>query len=153
MIRHLHREQFIRAEPGRVWDFFATPINLIELTPPGVKFRILGEVAPRMFAGQIIRYRISPLPGLWLNWVTEISRVEEGSCFIDEQRTGPYKVWHHEHRFVPENGGVRMFDHVTYEVGWGPFGWLAEKLWVGRQLRHIFDYRQRRVNEIFGGQH
>jgi ligand-binding SRPBCC domain-containing protein len=150
MIRHLHREQFIPAEPGRVWAFFATPVNLNELTPPEVKFQILGEPPAAMFAGQIIKYRISPFPGLWLKWVTEISCVEPGVLFVDEQRAGPYKLWHHEHRFVAEHGGVRMSDHVTYDVGWGPFGWLAEKLWVGRQLRRIFDYRFRRVAEIFG---
>ncbi len=149
MIRHLHREQFIPAEPARVWQFFATPVNLNELTPPDVRFKILGDVPGSMFAGQIIRYRISPLPGLWLNWVTEITAVEEGVRFIDEQRAGPYKLWHHEHRFVPEAGGVRMLDHVTYEVGWGLFGWIAEKLWVAGQLRKIFDYRFRRVAELF----
>lgn len=149
MIRHLHREQFIPAEPARVWQFFATPENLNELTPPDVRFKILGAVPGRMFSGQIIKYRISPLPGVWLKWVTEITTVEEGVRFIDEQRAGPYKLWHHEHRFAPEAGGVRMFDHVTYEVGWGPFGWIAEKLWVGRQLRNIFDYRFRRVAELF----
>lgn len=149
MIRHLHREQFIPANPARVWQFFATPVNLNELTPPDVRFRILGDVPGRMFAGQIIKYRISPLPGLWLKWVTEITAVEDGVRFVDEQRAGPYKLWHHEHRFVPEAGGVRMFDHVTYEVGWGPFGWMAERLWVASQLRKIFDYRFRRVAELF----
>lgn len=149
MIRHLHREQFIPAEPARVWQFFATPVNLNELTPPDVRFKILGDVPGRMFAGQIIRYRISPLPGVWLNWVTEITAVEEGVRFVDKQRAGPYKLWHHEHRFVPEAGGVRMFDRVTYDVGWGPFGWIAEKLWVAGQLRKIFDHRFRRVTELF----
>ena len=124
-------------------------MNLNELTPPDVRFKILGDVPGRMFAGQIIQYRISPLPGVWLKWVTEITAVEEGVRFIDEQRAGPYKLWHHEHRFVPEAGGVRMFDHVTYEVGCGPFGWIAEKLWVAGQLRKIFDYRFRRVAELF----
>lgn len=102
-----------------------------------------------MFAGQNIKYRISPLPGVWLKWVTEITAVEEGVCFIDEQRAGPYRLWQHEHRFVPEAGGVRMFDHVTYGVDWGPFGRIAEKLWVAGQLRKIFDYRFPRVAELF----
>lgn len=149
MIRHLHREQFIPAEPKQVWAFFATPVNLNQLTPPGLRFEIVGEVPVTLFAGQVIRYRISPLPGVWLNWVTEISRVDAGTLFIDEQRAGPYKLWRHEHRFVPENGGVRMFDHVTYEVGWGPLGALAELLWVKSQLQQIFAYRRRRVTEIF----
>ena len=150
MSRQLHREQFIPAAPAAVWAFFATPKNLNELTPPGVRFQIQGKVPETMFAGQIIRYRISPLPLVWLNWTTEISTVEPGVRFIDEQRAGPYKVWHHEHRFVPESGGVRMFDQVTYEIGWGPLGWLAGKIWVERQLRGIFDYRAQRVAQIFG---
>jgi ligand-binding SRPBCC domain-containing protein len=150
MLRHLHREQFIPAPPDVVWSFFATPKNLNELTPPGVRFQILGQAPDTMFAGQIIRYRISPLPLLWLHWTTEISVVEPGTRFIDEQRAGPYKIWRHEHRFAPEPGGVRMFDHVAYEIGWGPLGWMAEKLWVGRQLQGIFDFRARRVAEIFG---
>lgn len=149
MMRHLRREQFIPAEPDQVWSFFATPLNLNELTPPDVRFQILDEIPARMYAGQIIRYRISPLPGVWLKWVTEITVVEAGLRFIDEQRAGPYKFWRHEHRFVPEDGGVRMFDHVAYTVGWGPLGWIAERLWINRQLRKIFDYRQRRVREIF----
>jgi ligand-binding SRPBCC domain-containing protein len=150
MPRHLHREQFIPAAPAAVWAFFATPKNLNELTPPGVRFQILGQIPEAMFAGQIIRYRISPLPLLWLNWTTEITTVEPGVRFTDEQRAGPYKRWQHEHRFVPESGGVRMFDHVTYEIGWGPLGWLAGKIWVERQLHAIFDYRAQRVALIFG---
>ncbi len=149
MIRHLHSEQFIPAEPAKVWAFFATPRNLNELTPPSLRFRIMGDVPAQMFKGQIIRYRISPLPGLWLGWVTEITAVEAGVRFVDEQRQGPYRIWRHEHRFQPEAGGVRMFDHVAYEVGWGPLGWLAETLWVRRQLAYIFAYRFRRVEALF----
>lgn len=149
MIRHLRREQLIPADQARVWRFFATPVNLNDLTPPGLRFRILHDVPDQMFAGQIIQYRISPFPGVWLRWVTEITLIEEGVRFVDEQKAGPYKLWRHEHRFVPETGGVRMFDEVTYEVGWSLFGWLAEKMWVNRQLREIFDYRTRRVEEIF----
>ncbi len=152
MIRQLEREQFIRASPARVWAFFSTPVNLNELTPPSVRFQILGEPPGRMYAGQLIAYRISPAPGLWLRWLTEFTHVQEEVYFVDEQRAGPYKLWHHEHHFVAVDGGVRMTDRVTYEVGWGPFGWVAEKLWVGRQLKQIFDYRFRRVEEIFHGQ-
>lgn len=151
MLRQLDREQFIPADPERVWEFFATPANLNTLTPPELRFRTLGEAAGRMYAGQLIEHRVSPLPGIWLRWLTEITQVREGSYFVDEQRLGPYRLWHHEHHFVVERGGVRMTDRVTYEVGWGPFGWVAEKLWVERQLRRIFDYRATRVRELFGG--
>jgi len=150
VIRHLQREQFIPADPARVWEFFATPLNLDELTPAHLKFRIVGAPPVAMHAGQIIEYRISPLPGIWLRWVTEITAVQPGVSFVDEQRAGPYKIWHHEHTFTPVPGGVHMTDHVTYDVGWGPFGWLAEKLWVQHQLKQIFAYRFRRVEELFG---
>jgi ligand-binding SRPBCC domain-containing protein len=147
---HLHREQFIPATPAAVWDFFATPSNLNEITPPMVKFQILHELPKRMYAGQLIEYRISPWPGVWLHWLTEIRHLREGVYFVDEQRAGPYRFWYHEHSFAPVPGGVKMTDHVTYAVGWGPAGWLAEKLWVRGQLKEIFDYRARRVRELFG---
>lgn len=142
--------QFIPADPTTVWAFFATPRNLNELTPPGLKFRILSELPDRMYAGQLIEYRISPLPGVWLRWLTEIRQVREGVFFVDEQRAGPYRLWYHEHHFEPVPGGVKMTDRVTYEVGWGPVGWLAEKLWVRRQLGRIFAYRRQRVAALFG---
>lgn len=144
-------EQFIPAAPAAVWEFFATPANLDELTPPDLRFEIRSELPPRMQAGQLIEYRISPLPGLWLRWLTEIRHVREGEYFVDEQRAGPYRFWYHEHHFAPGPGGVRMTDRVTYEVGWGPAGWLADRLWVRRRLEHIFAYRRQRVARRFGG--
>lgn len=146
----LLREQFIPAPLERVWEFFATPRNLDELTPSNLRFRILSAVPQKMHPGLLIEYRISPLAGLWLRWLTEIRHVREGSYFVDEQRVGPYRLWYHEHHFEAVNGGVRMTDRVTYEVGWGPIGWLAERLWVRRQLERIFDYRARKVAEVFG---
>lgn len=149
MCAQLLREQVIPAELPRVWEFFATPRNLDELTPPELKFRILSPLPDRMYPGQLIDYRISPLPGVWLGWRTEIRHVREGVYFVDEQRSGPYRFWYHEHHFEAVAGGVRMTDRVTYEVGWGPFGWLAERLWVRGQLERIFDYRARKVAALF----
>lgn len=147
----LYHQQFIPADSAAVWSFFATPRNLDELTPPDLRFRIQGEVPERMYAGQLIEYRISPLPGVWLRWLTEIRHVREGEYFVDEQRIGPYRLWYHEHHFEPAPGGVMMTDRVTYEVGWGPAGGLADKLWVRRKLGHIFAYRRQRVVARFGG--
>lgn len=149
MLRQLYHEQFIPADPARVWEYFSTPKNLNELTPPELKFRIISALPEKMYAGQLIEYRVSPVAGVWFDWLTEIRHVQDGRYFVDEQRRGPYKLWYHEHHFVPEAGGVRMIDRVTYDVGWGPAGWIAEKLWVGRQLPAIFAYRFRRVEEIF----
>jgi ligand-binding SRPBCC domain-containing protein len=149
MCAQLLREQFIPAELPVVWGFFATPRNLDELTPADLRFRILSEVPARMYPGLMIEYRISPVRGVWLRWLTEIRHIREGSYFVDEQRLGPYRLWYHEHHFEAVAGGVRMVDRVTYEVGWGPLGWLAERTWVRRQLEHIFDFRAQKVAEIF----
>ena len=149
MCAQLLREQILPADLDRVWRFFATPRNLDELTPTDLKFRILTAVPESMYPGLLIEYRISPLPGVWLRWLTEIRHIRDREYFVDEQRIGPYRLWYHEHHFEAVPGGVRMTDRVTYEVGWGPFGWLAEKLWVRRQLEHIFDYRARKVAEVF----
>jgi ligand-binding SRPBCC domain-containing protein len=149
LIRQLQREQFIPAESVCVWDFFATPLNLGELTPSNLKFHIVGALPAAMHPGQIIERRISPLPGIWLRWVTEITDVQAGVSFVDEQHTGPYKFWRHEQTFQAVRGGVRITDRVSYGVGWGPLGWLAEKFWVRRQLAQIFDYRFQRVQALF----
>ena len=150
MCAELRREQVIPADIDRVWAFFATPRNLDELTPPDLKFRIVSAVPAEMHAGLLIEYRISPLPGVWLRWLTEIRHIRTGRYFVDEQRIGPYRLWYHEHHFEPVPGGTKMTDRVNYVVGWGPAGWLAEKLCARRQLEHIFDFRARKVAEIFG---
>ncbi len=152
MIRHLHRQQFISASPERVWEFFATPRNLDLLTPGSLRFRIVGEIAERMYAGQIIEYRISFLPGFWSRWVTEITHVEPGRYFVDEQRIGPYRLWHHEHHFTAVTGGVEMRDHVIYDVGWSFAGALADRLWVNRTVSAIFDFRAHKILELFAGE-
>lgn len=150
MVSTLVREQFIPARPDVVWDFFATPRNLDALTPPDLKFRIRSALPERMYAGQLIEYRISPLPGLWLGWLTEIRHVREGRYFVDEQRFGPYRFWYHEHHFEAVESGVRMTDRVTYSVAWGWLGTLLDRAWVRRRLEQIFDFRAQRVAELFG---
>jgi len=151
MIRTLHREQFVPGDPARIWDFFATPRNLNELTPPGMSFDIIGDVAPRMYAGQMIEYRVGILPGVKLRWLTEITHVREGEYFVDEQRIGPYLLWHHEHRFTPtpDDRGVLMTDKITYDPGWGVLGGIVDALWIKRQLAGIFDFRAKQVAAKF----
>ncbi len=151
MIRHLVREQFVPGEPAKIWAFFASPRNLNTLTPPNLKFRIMGKVSAHMYPGQMIEYRISFLPGLWTTWLTEITHVNEGEFFVDEQRIGPYRLWHHEHYFLPVPGGYLMTDHVTYDPGWGVLGRLAHGLWIEKELKRIFDFRASKITELFGG--
>ncbi len=103
-----------------------------------------------MYPGMIIRYKIRPLMNIPMSWTTEITHCTEGKMFVDEQRFGPYAFWHHQHFFEAAEGGVWMTDIVHYAVGWGPLGWVASKVLVDAKLKHIFDYRERKVAELFG---
>lgn len=150
MIHVLHREQTIPAPLEQVWDYFADPKNLNELTPPDMRFEIVAGGDVRMYVGQLIEYRVEFLRGLRLPWLTEIAHVREGSYFVDEQRLGPYRFWYHEHRFEPVGNGVKMTDHVTYAAPFGPLGDLATALWIRRRLEGIFDYRSRKIISLFG---
>jgi len=150
MIYVLHREQVIPAPIERVWDYFATPLNLNEITPPDLHFEIVRGAEERMYAGQVIEYRVTIVPGVRVRWLTQITHVEPLRMFIDEQRVGPYRLWIHEHRFVPEGDSVRMIDHVTYALPFGVLGRWVHALFVRRRLHYIFDFRRRKVEELFG---
>tara|TARA_B100000900_G_C20353817_1_gene623422 strand:- start:196 stop:747 length:552 start_codon:yes stop_codon:yes gene_type:complete len=134
------------------WSFLSDPTNLKLITPDYMRFEITSDTAPgnKMFEGQIISYRVSPLPGLRMNWVTEITHVEHQRYFVDEQRFGPYTMWHHEHWLNPVEGGVDMMDRVSYKIPLGPLGTIAQHLMVRRQLKGIFDYRVEKLHEVFG---
>jgi ligand-binding SRPBCC domain-containing protein len=150
MIHTLSQDQLIPATLERVWAYFATPANLNEMTPPDLKFQSVGEPAVPMRTGQLITYRIRLMPAIWTSWLTEIRDVQEGVGFVDEQRVGPYKFWHHEHRFSSVPGGVRMTDLVTYDIGYGPIGELLHPLWIRPKLERIFAFRRAKVHELFG---
>jgi len=142
-LHQLHREQLLPAPLDVVWPFFATPANLDAITPPDLGFEITSAPEREMYPGQIITYRLRLLPGVHAGWVTEITHVEPGRAFVDEQRAGPYRLWHHRHLFVPEGGGVRMVDRVHYALKLGPLGELAHAMEVRRRLGRIFDHRAR----------
>jgi len=150
MIHYLYREQVVSATLEEVWDFFSTPRNLNALTPDELSFRIIGEPAGSMYEGQVIEYRVSFMKGIWSKWLTEITHVSEKRFFVDEQRVGPYKLWHHEHHFLVEGEKVRLVDKVTYVIGFGVIGDIVGWLWVNRKLARIFDYRQKKAAELFG---
>ena len=149
MIYTLQREQIIPASIERVWDYFATPRNLNEMTPPDMDFEFIHGGDEPMYAGQIIAYKVAILPGVRVRWLTQITHIEQNYRFIDEQRAGPYRLWIHEHRFEPLSGGVRMFDQVTYGLPFGPLGNLVHTLYVGKRLEYIFDYRREKVKALF----
>ena len=136
---------------SEAWDYFSTPVNLAEITPPHMGFKITSEVPDKMFPGQIISYKVAPLPGVKTNWVTEITHVEQNKLFVDEQRFGPYSMWHHEHHFEEVEGGILMTDKVSYKIPFGFLGHLAQGLLVRKQLTDIFGYRVSTLEKIFNG--
>jgi ligand-binding SRPBCC domain-containing protein len=141
--------QHINATLDECWTFFSSPGNLQKITPKTMGFEITDFDNQSMYAGQIIQYKISPLLGLKLNWVTEITKVKDKAYFIDEQRFGPYSFWHHKHFFEATTNGVKMTDVVHYALPLGILGRIMNALIVKNKLREIFDYRQLKVNQLF----
>ena len=133
------------------WDFFSSPNNLAKITPPDMGFMITSDKkdGEKMYAGQIITYILKPMLGIPVKWMTEISHVKEGDYFIDEQRFGPYKLWHHRHSFKKTATGVEMNDEVNYVLPMGFLGTIAHKLFVRKRIEHIFDYRVKVLDDFF----
>ena len=148
-MHRLLREQLIPAPLADVWEYFCDPRNLNEMTPPDMKFVIVSALPGRMMEGQLIEYRVEFVRGLRSLWLTEIAHVREQAYFVDEQRLGPYRFWYHEHIFEAVIGGTRMTDRVTYAIGFGLLGDIFNAIWIGRRLDEIFDYRFRKIKEIF----
>jgi ligand-binding SRPBCC domain-containing protein len=146
----LQTEQVIPAPLETVWDFFSSPVNLKLITPPYMGFDILTPVPDKMEAGLIIAYTVRPLFNIPMHWVTEITHVEPMRFFVDEQRFGPYRFWHHRHTFTPVECGVRMEDLVYYALKQPLIDGIIHKLLVRPRLEEIFEYRRRKVEEIFG---
>jgi ligand-binding SRPBCC domain-containing protein len=135
---------------SEAWEFFSNPANLPLITPPQMRFEITSDTEVKeIFSGQIITYRVSPMVGMRTNWVTEITQVKEKQYFIDEQRFGPYAMWHHRHHFEQTSSGVKMTDEITYKVpGWF-IGHIANTLLVKRKLLALIEYRRKKLNEMF----
>ena len=133
------------------WGFFSNPRNLQKITPKNMGFNITSEFfKQKMYAGQIITYIVRPMLGIKMNWMTEITQVKDKEFFIDEQRVGPYKIWHHQHHFKAIDGGVEMTDIIDYVVPLGFLGRLVEPILVRKKLKEIFDYREIKMDEMFG---
>ncbi|HRN79761.1 MAG TPA: SRPBCC family protein [Ferruginibacter sp.] len=145
------KTQKIPATMSAVWDFMSSPMNLKDITPSYMNFTVTNQSGQgKMYPGMIITYTVSPLMGIPLNWMTEITHVKEMEYFVDEQRSGPYKLWHHQHKIEPIEGGVLMTDIVTYAPPLGMLGQLANTLFIRRQLESIFEFRRLAVEKKFG---
>jgi len=149
---HLNFNQQLPVSLKEAWDFFSSPLNLVKITPTEMAFTVTSELKDnqKMYPGMIITYKITPLLGIKLDWMTEITQVKEEEYFIDEQRFGPYKFWHHQHHFSAIAGGVQMNDILTYGLPFGIFGQAANELFVANKLQEIFSFRKQKVIEIFG---
>jgi ligand-binding SRPBCC domain-containing protein len=145
----LKRTQRLPIDLDQAWDFFSSPHNLQDITPAYMNFQILSD-QERMYAGQIIRYHVSPILGIPLFWMTEITHVKDKQYFVDEQRFGPYALWHHKHFFKAIPGGIEMTDLLDYKLPLGFLGNIAHALFVRRQIESIFEYRNKVLTERFG---
>ncbi len=133
------------------WDFISSPENLKEITPDYMGFEINTPGLPeKIYPGLMIAYWVRPVGGIKMAWLTEITQVKEPHYFVDEQRSGPYALWHHEHRLSPTEKGVLMTDLVTYRLPAGPLGDLAHRIFVKKQLEGIFHYRELVMVKKFG---
>ena len=145
----LERSQTLPISPEQAWNFFSDPGNLVRITPPDMNFRVTSSPQSGIYAGQIITYSVRPLLGVAVSWTAEITHVERPNFFVDEQRFGPYRFWHHQHRFREVAGGVEMHDLVHYLLHHDQLAGLINRLIVAPRLRRIFDYRSRILKEIF----
>ena len=148
-LNYLEREQLLPLDLDEAWDFFSSPKNLDAITPPDVQFNILSGADKKMYPGQLISYRIKPLFNIPMTWVTEITQCKEKQYFVDEQRFGPYRFWHHQHHFEVTSEGVMMKDILHYAL---PMGWLGELVggnFVKNKVEHIFSYRFEVLDQIF----
>lgn len=135
----------------QAWDFYSTPINLQAITPDGMDFKIIsGDHETSLYQGQTFEYKVSPMLGIPLYWKTEITKVEAPNHFIDLQVKGPYKLWEHQHFFKSIDGGVEMTDIVHYENPMWFLGEIANSIFVKKKLKQIFEFRFKKVVELFG---
>ena len=144
----LQREIRLPITIAQAWDFFSDPRNLPRITPPEMGFKVTSPLPERMYAGMIITYRIRPLFKVPVTWVTEITHMDEPHMFVDEQRFGPYRFWHHQHLFREVPGGVAMRDIVHYALP--KRARPVAPFLVTPRLQLIFDHRRRVLEDLFG---
>ncbi len=146
----LHTKQKLPITVQTAWDFLSDPKNLKEITPDEMNFNIIDCDYKKIYPGQIIQYTVTPLFKVPLKWVTEITHVSDKKYFVDEQRFGPYSLWHHKHFIKEIDGGIEMEDVIHYKIPLGIIGYIVNSLIVKKKLGRIFEYRGNKLNELFG---
>ena len=146
----IKRTQVIKADINQIWEFISSPKNLKKITPKHMGFEITSDnKEDKMYAGMIISYKVKPMLNIPLKWVTEITHVKEKKYFVDEQRVGPYKMWHHEHIFEIKKEGVLMTDIISYVPPFGILGTIANLMFIKKRVNTIFDYRNIVLEKMF----
>jgi ligand-binding SRPBCC domain-containing protein len=146
----LDERQNLPISMDEAWSFFSDPRNLAEITPPSLGLRITSEPDKKMYAGMIITYIVTPVFGIPMRWITEITHVDEPNLFVDEQRFGPYRFWHHQHHFTEIEGGIEIRDLVHYSPFFSPFDVVINEFFAKKKLREIFSYRRKYLDKRFG---
>lgn len=146
----LYKKQQLPISKAEAWAFLSDPKNLKTITPNYMGFDIVSGADKPMFAGQIIQYIVKPVFGIKTKWITEITHVVDGTYFVDEQRFGPYGLWHHKHFIKEIDGGVEMEDIIDYIVPFGILGQFVQPILVKPKLEEIFNYRTKKLEELFG---
>ncbi|MDU8886362.1 SRPBCC family protein [Yeosuana sp. MJ-SS3] len=146
----LHKKQNLPITIGKAWTFLSNPKNLKTITPDYMSFDILSGADRPMYSGQIIQYIVTPVFGIKTKWVTEITHIKDNEYFVDEQRFGPYALWHHKHFIKEIKDGIEMEDIIHYKIPFGFIGQLFHPILVKPKLEEIFNYRQKKLIELFG---
>ncbi len=142
-------KQTIPISIEEAWNFFSNPSNLPKITPSWLNLKVTSELPDKMYEGMIITYKVFPFLGIPSNWVTEITTVKENNFFIDEQRFGPYKFWHHQHHFNETSSGVEMTDIINYAIPLDPISRVLNNILVGKKVKEIFEFRKGVLENLF----
>ena len=148
-IYQLKAKQELSIPVDDAWNFFSDPRNLPKITPPWLNLKITSDLPGKMYEGMIITYKVYPILGIPSNWVTEITQVKEKHFFIDEQRFGPYKFWHHQHHFKETDNGIEMEDIVSYALPLDPLSRPINSFIVGNKVKEIFEYRKEVLKKLY----
>jgi len=146
----LHKTQKLPITLDDAWSFLCNPANLSKLTPSDMNMNIITGADRPMYAGQVLQYNVTPLPGFKTKWVSEITQYEDRKYFVDVQLYGPYAFWHHKHFIHEIDGGVEMEDVIDYKVPFGILGQLVHPLIVKPKLESIFNFRRAQLEGLFG---
>lgn len=145
----LKRVQTLKTDIATAWEYFSSPVNLAEITPPWLDFQIVSDVPEKMYEGLIVQYNVHPFFGIPVGWVTEITHAKEPYFFVDEQRIGPYRLWHHQHHFKEVEEGVEMTDIVHWVLPLEPFSYFFLGGLVRSKLDEIFAFRRVKLDDLF----